>query len=435
MAKVALAREQVAALAPHAVLGIADSAFNARELEELGCPATAVVPILVDLQTAHGAADATELARLAADHGEATVLLFVGRISPNKCHQRLVEALWLYRRLYDPDARLHLVGPTVTPAYAEAVFAFADELGLADAVRHAEGLTGAELAAWYEDGDVFVCLSEHEGFCIPLLEAMRAGTPIVALDAGAVGETLADAGLLLAEARPATVAAAVERIRRDRRPGGLPGRVPGGGASRTSPHRSPGGGSWTSCPTSSTRYRWWHEARLRHPPLRHRGHRRGRDRGPDARRATLPATRLGGRGPDQLRARPPHVGEHRARRDHPGERGDRPEVPYRVAPDARLLRARRAVAGGSRGRLPLRDPGVGRPQRADVSRARRRRGRDGRRRDRLLPVPVRHHGRRHRRLRGPGGAPPRRPRRAGPLFLGLPTQLPRRRRLRVPHPG
>ncbi len=216
VAKVALAREQVAALAPRAVLGIADSAFNARELEELGCPATAVVPILVDLQTAHGAADATELARLAADHGEATVLLFVGRISPNKCHQRLVEALWLYRRLYDPDARLHLVGPTVTPAYAEAVFAFADELGLADAVRHAEGLTGAELAAWYEDGDVFVCLSEHEGFCIPLLEAMRAGTPIVALDAGAVGETLADAGLLLAEARPATVAAAVERIRRDR---------------------------------------------------------------------------------------------------------------------------------------------------------------------------------------------------------------------------
>jgi glycosyltransferase involved in cell wall biosynthesis len=214
-AKVALAREQVAALAPHAVLGIADSAFNARELEELGCRATAVVPILVDDDVVHGAVDAAERDRLAADHGDATVLLFVGRISPNKSHERLVEALWVYRRLYDPSARLHLVGPTVTPSYAEAVFAFADELGLGDAVRHAEGLTKAELAAWYEDGDVFVCLSEHEGFCIPLLEAMGAGTPIVALDAGAVGETLADAGILLAEARPATVAAAVDRIRRD----------------------------------------------------------------------------------------------------------------------------------------------------------------------------------------------------------------------------
>ena len=213
-AKVALAREQVAALAPKAVLGIADSAFNALELDALGCPATEVVPIIVDLHLDAGV-DPGERERLARAHGEATVLLFVGRISPNKAHQRLVEALYVYRRLYDPDARLHLVGPTVTPDYAEAVFAFADELGLAGAVRHGEGLTEAQLAAWYEDADVFVCLSEHEGFCIPLLEAMRSGTPIVALDAGAVGETLGDAGLLLPTARPGTVAAAVDRVRRD----------------------------------------------------------------------------------------------------------------------------------------------------------------------------------------------------------------------------
>jgi L-malate glycosyltransferase len=214
-AKVALAREQVAALAPRAILGIADSAFNARELAALGCAATEVVPILIDLQTDGGSADPRELERLAARHGDATVLLFVGRISPNKSHERLIEALWVYRQLYDPDARLHLVGPAVTPDYADAVFAYADELGLADAVCHGEHLSAGELAAWYEDADVFVCLSQHEGFCIPLLEAMRAGTPIVALDAGAVGETLADAGILLRTARPGTVAAAVDRVRRD----------------------------------------------------------------------------------------------------------------------------------------------------------------------------------------------------------------------------
>ncbi len=198
-AKVALARRQVAALAPRAVLGIADSAFNAGELASLGCPATEVVPILVDLDAAASAdvVDRAERQRLASRHGSATVLLFVGRISPNKCHEHLVGALWLYRRLYDPGARLHLVGPSVTPDYATAVFAFAEELGLGGAVRHADGLTAGELAAWYEDADVFVSLSRHEGFCIPLLEAMRGGTPIVALDAGAVGETLADAGLLL----------------------------------------------------------------------------------------------------------------------------------------------------------------------------------------------------------------------------------------------
>ena len=103
----------------------------------------------------------------------------------------------------------------MTTAYAEAVFAFADELGLSPAMRHGEDLTDAQLAAWYADADVFVCLSEHEGFCIPLLEAMQAGLPIVAFAAGAVPETLGDAGLLLDAKRPSVVAAAVDRVRRD----------------------------------------------------------------------------------------------------------------------------------------------------------------------------------------------------------------------------
>ncbi len=213
--KVALARRQVAVLAPRSVLGIADSAFNAAELTDLGCPATAVVPILVELGDTAPAPDPKERDRLAGRHGGATVLLFVGRLSPNKAQHHLVEALWLYRRWYDPDARLHLVGPEVTPSYAAAVTAFAAELGLADAVVSARDLTPAQLAAWYADADVFVCLSQHEGFCIPLLEAMHAGTPVVALDAGAVGETLGAAGLLVPSARPATVAAAVARVTGD----------------------------------------------------------------------------------------------------------------------------------------------------------------------------------------------------------------------------
>ena len=109
--KVALARRQVAALAPRAALGIADSSFNAAELRQLGCADTAVVPILVESGGRRSGIDRSELARLAAEHGDATVLLFVGRISPNKAQHHLVEALWLYRRWYDPDARLHLVGP------------------------------------------------------------------------------------------------------------------------------------------------------------------------------------------------------------------------------------------------------------------------------------------------------------------------------------
>jgi L-malate glycosyltransferase len=212
--KVALARHQAAELAPRATLGIADSSFNAAELRQLGCSNTAVVPILVESDAPSGV-DRSEMARLTAEHGTSTVLLFVGRLSPNKAQHHLVEALWLYRRWFDPDARLHLVGPSVTTAYVEAVFGLADELGLSTAVRHGEHLSDAELGAWYADADVFVCLSEHEGFCIPLLESMQAGLPIVAFAAGAVPETLGDAGLLLDTKRPSVVASAVDRVRRD----------------------------------------------------------------------------------------------------------------------------------------------------------------------------------------------------------------------------
>lgn len=213
--KVALARAQVAVLAPLATLGIADSAFNAYELRRMGCPSTAVIPILVDMDDWIGQVDEEEHARLTAEHGTGTVLLFVGRLSPNKAQHHLVEALWLYRRWYDPDARLHLVGPAVTASYADAVFGFARELGLEGAVRHGEHLTPEQLAAWYADADVFVCLSEHEGFCIPLLEAMQCGTPVVAFAAGAVPETLGDAGILLESKRPSVVASAVARVHQD----------------------------------------------------------------------------------------------------------------------------------------------------------------------------------------------------------------------------
>ncbi len=214
--KVALALVQAAGLAPMSALGIADSAFNAADLRRLGCPTTAVVPILVDVDDHPPVVDQAELSRLGAAHGRATVLLFVGRLSPNKAQHHLVEALWLYRRWYDPDARLHLVGPSMTASYADAVFALADELGLAGAVRHGEHLSDGELAAWYADADVFVCLSEHEGFCIPLLEAMRSELPIVAFSAGAVPETLGGAGIVIESKRPSVVAAAVDRVHRDR---------------------------------------------------------------------------------------------------------------------------------------------------------------------------------------------------------------------------
>jgi glycosyltransferase involved in cell wall biosynthesis len=213
--KVGEARAQLAALVPRAALCMAASAYSAAELEGLGCARPAVAPVLVDPARFAPEPDPAEAARLAEGHGPGAVVLFVGRLSPNKAQHRLVETLWWLRRAHDPDARLRLVGPAVTPAYAEAVLAFAGELGLAEAVEHGEDLTPAQLAAWYADADVFVCQSEHEGFCIPLLEAMHFGVPIVATPAGAVPETLGDGGLLVGSDRPADVAAVVSRVAAD----------------------------------------------------------------------------------------------------------------------------------------------------------------------------------------------------------------------------
>jgi glycosyltransferase involved in cell wall biosynthesis len=213
--KVTEARRQVAALAPRAALGVAHSQFSAAELASFGCPSTVVVPILVSVGQWSQSPDPETAAAFAARADGGTVVLFVGRLSPNKAQHELVQALWLYRRWYDPMARLLLVGPAISGGYADAVVDLAAELGLAGAVVHGEHLTSAELAAWYGAADVFVCLSDHEGFCIPLLEAMQFDLPIVAYAAGAVPETVGPAGVLLEVKRPSVVAAAIDRVRSD----------------------------------------------------------------------------------------------------------------------------------------------------------------------------------------------------------------------------
>jgi glycosyltransferase involved in cell wall biosynthesis len=132
-------------------------------------------------------------------------VLFVGRISPHKRHDLLVRAFALYRRERAPDARLVLVGEPLTAAYGESVAALADRLA-PGAVTIESLLSEAELAARWRAAHAFVCLSEHEGFCIPLLEAFHFGVPVIARAAGGVPEVAGDAALLLDEADPALVA-------------------------------------------------------------------------------------------------------------------------------------------------------------------------------------------------------------------------------------
>jgi glycosyltransferase involved in cell wall biosynthesis len=215
--EVALGRTQLARLAPQSRFAVADSAFNESELHALGYADTAVVPLLIDMHRKSEDPDpvvAAQLAQQKATSGGAD-LIFVGKVSPHKAPHDLVKMLSVLRRLYDPAARLHLIGSPLGTTYEPALRAFVHELGLDDAVHFAGSVSEAELEAYLLAADAFVCASDHEGFCVPLAEAMGHGIPIVAYGVTAVPETVGGAGLVLADKSPVRFATAVHRVLSD----------------------------------------------------------------------------------------------------------------------------------------------------------------------------------------------------------------------------
>jgi glycosyltransferase involved in cell wall biosynthesis len=205
-------RRQLVELAGRTDLAVAVSRYNESELQQAGYADTAVVPILLDTSTFERASDPAIVERLSVP---GPVWLFVGRLAPNKAQQDLIKALSVYRRVYDPTAKLRLVGGSSSQGYATAVEGLVRALQLEDAVELCGDVSDAELDAHYRAADVFVSTSEHEGFCIPLLEAMHHRVPIVAYGSSAIPETLAGAGVCLPSKEPTRVAAAVHRVLSD----------------------------------------------------------------------------------------------------------------------------------------------------------------------------------------------------------------------------
>ncbi|HEY1739207.1 MAG TPA: glycosyltransferase [Acidimicrobiia bacterium] len=199
---------QVVRLARRSVLGIGDSTFNAEQLAAAGCPRTVTVPVFVPSLRTPSPARVAELRAGGAGHD----WLFVGRVAPNKCIHDLVDAFAAYRRVYEPAARLRVVGSTAMARYAATVQRMADHLGVGGAVELTGSVDDDTLAAHYAAADVFACCSEHEGFGVPLVEAMSASLPVVAYRAGAVAETVGAAAVVLDRKAPLTVATAVARV-------------------------------------------------------------------------------------------------------------------------------------------------------------------------------------------------------------------------------
>ncbi len=211
--QVAAGRE-LARLAPRADLGIAVSTFDAGELRAAGCRRVEVIPV-VNVAVPPVEPDPAEVDGLRAVSGGGARWLSVGRLAPNKEHQRVIAALFVARAEGDPRARLTIVGGPTEPNYAGALTRYAAALGLGDAVDFVSGISDERLAAHYRAADVLVFLSAHEGFGVPLVEAMGHGLPVVALDEGAVAEVLDGAGVLLTTSGPRAVASTVGALLAD----------------------------------------------------------------------------------------------------------------------------------------------------------------------------------------------------------------------------
>jgi glycosyltransferase involved in cell wall biosynthesis len=191
----ALGRRELAGLADATDVALGDSEYNRRELDALGFRRTGVFPIAVDLARLTGAPPHPVLERMLGDG--LTNFLFVGRMVPNKRIEDIIRLAELYKRHIDPMYRFIFVGRTGgIPRYFSAIQALIERFEmLPDRFLFVGAVTDWELAAYYRSASVYLSLSEHEGFCVPLLEAMVMGVPVFACDSAAVRETLGGAGL------------------------------------------------------------------------------------------------------------------------------------------------------------------------------------------------------------------------------------------------
>jgi glycosyltransferase involved in cell wall biosynthesis len=206
--------EGIRFLADKVEYAIADSDYNRQELRRMGyrCPID-VCPILIPFSDYDWEPNEAFLQKYRDGKKN---WLFVGRIAPNKKPEDVIRAFAVYHREYEPESRLLLIGSMGgIQRYDEALENYIRSLRLEKAVVMPGHVSFAEILAGYHAADVFVCMSEHEGFCVPLLEAMYFGVPIVAYASSAVPETLGKGGLLLREKDPELTAAAVNRVLTD----------------------------------------------------------------------------------------------------------------------------------------------------------------------------------------------------------------------------
>ena len=194
----ALGRTELTTLVGRVDLALGDSDYNRHELDELGFTRTGVFPIAVGTSRVTQAASRPALDTI-LDDGLVN-FLFVGRIAPNKKIEDIIRLAEFYKRYIDAYYRFIFVGRfDVVPRYYSMIRALMTEFRLLnDRFVFTGPISDEELAVYYRHAAVYISMSEHEGFCVPLVEAMAADVPVLAYAAAAVPDTLAGAGVQFA---------------------------------------------------------------------------------------------------------------------------------------------------------------------------------------------------------------------------------------------
>jgi len=188
-----LGREQLKSAKEFFIGSYADSEYNTLELKSYAYSSSQVIPLLIDTRR-DKRVDSNEL--IIKKYASSYNILFVGRVVSNKCQHQLVDVLYYLEQQSIENIKLFIVGGVSEPSYNDFLHHYIKNLGLQDKVVITGKVNSEDLSAYYENADLYLSLSEHEGFGIPLVEAMRYDIPVLSYDSGGISTTLGEKGLL-----------------------------------------------------------------------------------------------------------------------------------------------------------------------------------------------------------------------------------------------
>ena len=204
----------LAYLADSAEYCIADSEYNKQDMIKTGYKCKIdVLPILIPFDDYKKTPNSDVIRKYDSD--EYINILFTGRIAPNKKQEDVISAFYMYQKYYNSKARLFIVGSYGgMETYYKQLKEYVKELKL-DNVYFTGHIKFDEILAYYKIADYFLCMSEHEGFCVPLVEAMYFNVPIIAYDSSAIGSTLGGSGILLKDKKPLDTAGMIDYLEKN----------------------------------------------------------------------------------------------------------------------------------------------------------------------------------------------------------------------------